>query len=131
MLSSLHSCSSGNSRPDSFAMQEQDETEKQSYADTDTRKMSGLETDASQAIHHFKIIDYGLANFEETYACGPDLTHDEVGLGKVSCSPYSSPSGLVESRLLAIQALQDTSRIWTNVQKDPWSQTRAAALPQG
>ena len=57
---------------------QQDETERQSYADTDTRKMSGLEKDAKQAVHHFKIIDYGLANFEETYACGPDLTHDEV-----------------------------------------------------
>ena len=67
--------------PDSWRVQlQRDETEKQSYADTDTDKMSGLEKDAEQAVHHFKIIDYGLANFEETYACGPDLTHDEVAL---------------------------------------------------
>lgn len=78
MLSSCIHAAVALVRPDCCPVQEQDETEKQSYADTDTRKMSGLETDASQAIHHFKIIDYGLANFEETYACGPDLTHDEV-----------------------------------------------------
>lgn len=28
--------------------------------------------------YQFKIIDYGLANFEETYACGPDLFPNEV-----------------------------------------------------
>ena len=28
--------------------------------------------------YQFKIIDYGLANFEETYACGPDLLVEEV-----------------------------------------------------
>ena len=28
--------------------------------------------------YQFKIIDYGLANFDETYACGPDLFVEEV-----------------------------------------------------
>ena len=64
-----------------MCMQALDETEAQSYADTDTDTMSGLSHDAAKAVHHFKIIDYGLANFEETYACGPDLIHEEVRLG--------------------------------------------------
>lgn len=34
--------------------------------------------------YQFKIIDYGLANFDETYACGPDVIMDEVG--SYSCS---------------------------------------------
>ena len=28
--------------------------------------------------YQFKIIDFGLANFDETYACGPDLLAEEV-----------------------------------------------------
>ena len=33
---------------------------------------------AGNSVPQFKIIDYGLANFEETYACGPDLEMQHV-----------------------------------------------------
>lgn len=36
--------------------------------------------------YQFKVIDYGLANFEETYACGPDLLVEEVRLRPQYCN---------------------------------------------
>lgn len=38
----------------------------------------GLQAAPDRCMYQFKIIDYGLANFDETYACGPDLSADEV-----------------------------------------------------
>ena len=47
------------------------------------RQLSELDSPGSvpdRCNYQFKIIDYGLANFEETYACGPDIVSDEVGI---------------------------------------------------
>lgn len=50
------------------------DSEKPAESDADSRCSS-----PRKSKYHFKVIDYGLANFEETYACGPDLYVDEVG----------------------------------------------------
>ena len=42
------------------------------------------------ARHMFKIIDYGLANFEETFAAGPDVNLDMVKLGSYRSSFLST-----------------------------------------
>ncbi|KAK9792705.1 hypothetical protein WJX73_008294 [Symbiochloris irregularis] len=51
----------------------ENDIEKRTESDADSRSSS-----PQRLKHEFKVIDYGLANFEETYACGPDLYVDEA-----------------------------------------------------